>query len=782
MASCGVMTPGSLSFAAQEWFWPALALLLLALLFVYFSYRRASISPGLRSALFFLKALGFALLLAFLLEPTWTTTRPREGVNVFALVADNSMGLQLRDAGAPESRGHQMRAALTASPNPWENKLEETFLLRRYLFDSRLESVRNFAELDFAGRSTALGSALAKLGERFQGQPLAGILLFTDGNATDLDEGVGDLAGLPPIYPVVIGRATPLRDVALEKVSATQTVFEDAPVTLSATVRASGFPAEKILAKVYLNGVVVAEQAVQAKKDDEEIPLRFQLKPERQGVSFYDLRLQLARGDTNLAEATLHNNSRVVAVDRGTGPHRILYVGGRPNWEYKFLNRAISEDPQVQLVSLIRIARREPKFTFRGRSGESSNPLFRGFNKIDEETERYDQPVLIRLNTRDEVELRAGFPKSEQELYDFEAVIIDDMEAEFFTPDQMLLVQRFVSERGGGFLMLGGVDTLQDGQYLRTPIGDMLPVYLDRVQEARGGAYRYDLTREGWLQAWLRLRSTEEQERERLDSLPLFRVLNSLREAKPGASILATVTDETGTSYPAVAVQRFGAGRVATVAIGDIYQGGNKYEKAAEDLGKTWRQMLRWLIADVPKKLEILAEDSAEDAVTINVRVRDEKFQPLENASVLLTVIAPGGNPETNRLTLAAEPSEREPGVYRATYIPRETGAYRATAVVADVNGHNLGKVPTGWASEPLAREFAALQPNQALLAEIARKTGGEVVSSDQLDSFVQTLKRRKAPIVETYSYPLWHKSSFFVLALLCFTGEWGVRRWKGLA
>jgi hypothetical protein len=109
--------------------------------------------------------------------------------------------------------------------------------------------------------------------------------------------------------------------------------------------------------------------------------LRFQLKPEGSGLVFYRVEAALkadASGNAP-AEATLANNTRVVVVDRGQGPFRVLYVAGRPNWEFKFLNRAVEEDTQVQLVGLIRVAKREPKFDFRGRSGESSNPLFRGF-------------------------------------------------------------------------------------------------------------------------------------------------------------------------------------------------------------------------------------------------------------------------------------------------------------------------------------------------------------------------------------------------------------------
>ena len=86
---------------------------------------------------------------------------------------------------------------------------------------------------------------------------------------------------------------------------------------------------------------------------------------------------------TAAAEATLANNERTIVVDRGKGPYRILYVAGRPNWEFKFLKRAVEEDEQVQLVGLLRVAKREPKYDWRGHTGETSNPLYRGFDDKD---------------------------------------------------------------------------------------------------------------------------------------------------------------------------------------------------------------------------------------------------------------------------------------------------------------------------------------------------------------------------------------------------------------
>jgi uncharacterized membrane protein len=698
------------------------------------------------------------------------------------------MGLQLRDPCETRTRGELLREQLTSKENGWQSKLEETYMTRRYFFDTRLQSTRDFSDLNFEGHATALGGALKGLNDRFAGQPLAGVLLFTDGNATDLENGFTKIPGLPPIYPVVVGKEGHLRDLSIDRVSASQTVFEDAPVTITAEARAVGFNGEKGRAEVVLHGKVVARQSFNVRNDKETVPLRFQLKPEEPGISFYEIKVGLENSfNTNRAEATLYNNSRVVPIDRGKGPHRILYVGGRPNWEYKFLNRAISEDPEVQLVALIRIARREPKFVFRGRLGESSNPLFKGFNKDEEETARYDQPVLIRLNTKDEVELREGFPKTPEALYGYEGVIIGDMEASFFSSDQMLLLQKFVADRGGGLLMLGGADSFQDGKYARTPIGEMLPVYLDRLPEPELAAdFKLEITREGWLQPWTRLRANEQDERARLDQLPRFEVFNQLKEVKPGALVLATANDRKGKKFPGIVVQRFGSGRVGCILIGDLWRSGLGDEKRQADLQKSWRQIARWLISDTPSRFELRVEpEKAGDensAVRLIVKARNGKFEPLENASVKLSVSGSAGPAKTNTIHLQADASDQEPGVYHAAYVPRETGAYQAKASISDPSGMVLGEADAGWASEPLAREFASLTPNLSLLRDIARQTGGEMISMDNLKKFVQTLRGKRAPIQETYSYPLWDQSWVFLLALACFTIEWGIRRWKGLA
>ena len=105
--------------------------------------------------------------------------------------------------------------------------------------------------------------------------------------------------------------------------------------------------------------VQLSQRAPEAAAD---LSFRFLIQPDGPGLHFYEMEVraqdEVGRTNAPTREATLVNNRQMMVVDRGQEPFRILYVSGRPNWEYKFLNRAIQEDAQVHMVSLIRIAKR----------------------------------------------------------------------------------------------------------------------------------------------------------------------------------------------------------------------------------------------------------------------------------------------------------------------------------------------------------------------------------------------------------------------------------------
>lgn len=765
---------------------------------------------------FVLRTVGWLLLVVCLVNPLWSSSRPKRGANVLAVVTDVSRS-HLVKTDQQQTRADRLVKLLETGerkePNGWLNRIDQDFELRRYIISDRLQQVDQYGEVVFDGVASSLQTALRELKQRYDGQPLAGILLISDGNATDLQGTLAELKGMRPVYPVILPDDTARPDVAVDSVVVTQTAFDDAPVTLLVQPEVSGMTSGQVKVSLLDPEGGLVETQTRAVKDTS--PLRFQHRPSADGTVFYQVQTALVddAGNELTEELTLVNNQRLVAVERGSQPRRILYVAGRPNWEFKFLRRAVETDPQLQLVGLMRIARKEAKFDFRGREGERSNSLFRGFDRDEQEVaEEYDEPVLVRIGTRDADELRSGFPEKPEDLFQYDAIVLDDIEADFFLADQLQLMYDFVTRRGGGLLMLGGQESFRQGEYDRTPVGEMLPVDLSRSAEQPAGPVAMSLTRDGWLQPWVRLRSDEPSETERLESMPGFLTVNSAAFVRPGAVVMAEVRDAQDRHWPALVVQRFGKGRTGALCVGDLWRwrlheglqklrGGGRQQVIPtglaanaplqpgtapdEDLGdhaRACRQMMRWLVGEVPRRLDVAVADDAGQGfgtVRITAHVRGRDFEDREDADVRFVVTDPNGR----AIELSGEPSDDQPGTFTATVAAAAAGPWKASATARVLDEENAEPLTAsvGWACQPDQEEMKSVTINHAFLEQVAGISGGRVVNIDDLDEFVDRLPESDAVLVEINSWPVWHQWWVFATAVACFAGDWTLRRRRGL-
>lgn len=797
-----------------------LAGLVFAAFLGYAYWKQKQTNSFTRFFCFFLKLAGFAILAFCLLEPLLTGTRPTPGENVFVVIADRSQSLNIKNNGEKLTRGDILSKTLE-SGNQWQVRLAQDFDTRRYWIGKKLESVDEFrfdqindddssvdksSAVTFSDSESRLKTALTTIGNRLSNRPVAGVLFFTDGNATDFQSLEFDETKLPPIYPVVQGSDDVITDLEVEKVSVSQTNFEAAPISITANLVSRNSETKKVIAELIdESGAVVDEQIIDV---DGNAKVIFKTKPTEVGVHFYTVAatyaedLENATNGAPTIEGTLSNNSQNVVVDRGGGPYRVLYVSGRPNWEFKFLNRAVEDDNEVNLVGLIRIAKEKPKFDFRRKGASTTSEFFKGFDKDEDDAEQYFEPVLLRLGTIDENELRGGFPKSAEELFKYDAVICDDVESKYFTFEQMSLIKRFVGERGGGFLMLGGQESFSEGNYSRTPIADLLPVYVSTANKnivnetpsiedpfsSDGGVgrsirkeiFRFRLSRTGQLQPWVRLRATENEEADRILKMPNFASLNRVSGIKPGADELAFVGNPAGENYTALVTQNYGKGRSGALLVGDFWRWGlNRKEDDKNDLESAWRQTIRWLVADVPRRVEVnvtRAKDILSD-YQISINVRNEEFLPLDNAELEITVTDPKGKTYKTQ----AQQNSNEAGKYNANFPSLVDGNYVATVVAKNPDGTIIETRQAGWVCASSNEELQSLEPNRKWLTELAQKTGGEVIKNDGVDEFVKQLPNKKLPREETAIFPLWHHMLFFWIAITCLASEWGIRRLNGL-
>ena len=760
----------SIAWSEGRWIAPAAGTFGVLALFIAWQYFRArALPPWVRWTAAALKLLGFALLLLFLLGPQIVRLVATPGTNWVALVADDSASMRIADQAGDATRGSVMHAA--ADRPEWRRKLGEQYQTRDFTFAARTRRVGNFDGLAFDGTQSAMVDAIDRVARQFEGQPLAAMIVFTDGAATDFERTLP--SNVPPVYPVLIAPDKELADASIERATAIATVFENAPVTVDADVRCVGAKGRSVNVRLLdEKGATVAEQHKAPASGDETIPFRFLTTPAKPGPAAYRVQAVLP------GDVVPQNDQRFVVANRDQGPYRVLYAAGQPSWESKFLQRALNDDPEVKLVSLLRVARGQAKFDWHQGGNGNAHPFYQG-QVAEDEAERYDEPVFLRLGTRNANELRNGFPRTADELFPYDAVMINYLDAAFFTRDQLTLLREYVADRGGSLMMLGGSDSLDAGKYEGTPLADVLPVYLGaRHSHTPAVPVRVSLSRDGMLQPWARLRATESEEQERLDKMPGFLVAHGLDALKPGAQAVATMRDNAGAEYPAIAVQRFGKGVCTAFMIGDWWRWGFRSAEMHADLDKFWRQALRASLADVPRRAAITAGKPLDGTVEIAVTARGPNFHPSERATAKARVRSPDGR----WTAVEMQPDATQPGRFVAQAPAKDSGIWLAEAVVTDAADANVAQVQCGWAVNQDAEEFRALRPDPAPLEALAKKTGGRVLKPSELEAFVEELKNKPQPLMESHTEPLWHHAAWLALAICCFVGEWGLRRWKGLA
>ncbi|MEC9094729.1 MAG: hypothetical protein VX438_18615 [Planctomycetota bacterium] len=259
-------------------------------------------------------------------------------------------------------------------------------------------------------------------------------------------------------------------------------------------------------------------------------------------------------------------------------------------------------------------------------------------------------------------------------------------------------------------------------------------------------------------------------------------ILAQLDRIKPGADELAFVGDPAGKNYTALVTQNYGKGRSGALLVGDLWRWALNREVVEEnDLGSAWRQTIRWLVGDVPGRIDVSVEHSKEilSDYQIKVKVRDEEFIPLDNAEIEISVTKPDGTVAQ----ILPQQSDLESGLYVVDFptLKGGEGNYLAKVVAKNPDGTLIGSRQAGWVYSPANQELKTLNPNRKWLDDLAKRTGGEIIEADDLDEFVTGIPNKKLPRTETAIFPLWHHMAFFWVALICLVTEWGIRRVNGL-
>src|SRR5256714_706036 len=393
--------------------------------------------------------------------------------------------------------------------------LSERFLVRTFRFSTTAARVNSVKDLTFAGSQTKIGTALDGVREELAGLPVAGIVLVTDGADTTEGSLTNPLLNLKaeklPVFTVGVGSAKLPGDIQSGRVSPPRTVLKGASLLVDAVITQSGSSGQTVTLDVEDDGRIVGSQKVQFPVDGSPAAVRVRVTASEAGPRVFSFRVAPQQG-----EVVTQNNQRDSLVDVTDARERILYFEGEPRSEMKFINRAVSDDKNLQVVTLQRTA--DNKF------------------------------LRLGVDSANVDELLGGFPKTRDELFQYKGLILGSIEAAAFSADQLQMIADFVDRRGGGMLMLGGARSFAEGGYGGTPVADALPLLLDpkmRAAEPTTFARLKVLpTRAGQAHAVTQIAGTEEASAARWPDLPQVTTINAPLPIKPAATVLMNGTDE----------------------------------------------------------------------------------------------------------------------------------------------------------------------------------------------------------------------------------------------
>lgn len=713
----------------------------------FWSYLRSSRGLELkqRIPMLVLRAALFILLLILLFRPTLQVAVAVEQENYLGILIDDSRSMLVADDG------NVTRAqALTEQLNEaFFNSLRERFRIRVFRFSGDAERVDSEDALSFAGGQSRIGAALAQAQNELSGVPTAGLIVVSDGADQSEAELNASLLGLKtagiPVYTVGVGREEFARDIEVRRVSSPRSVLRGTSTVVDVVIAQNGYAGRTIPLIVEDNGQVVNSQEVTMPSDGTPASVSVHFSADQAGWRRFTFRVPLQPD-----ELVIQNNEREVLIDVRDGRQKILFFEGEPRWEVKFMRRAVAEDPELQLVLLQRTA--ENKF--------------------------------LRLDVDDGEELADGFPIAPEELFSYKAIVIGSVEASFFSRDQLRLLADFVSNRGGSILFLGGRRSFTEGGYAGTPIADLLPVYLEgNADPTYYRELKVALTRAGEAHAALRLDPDPERSLAKWDSLPELSTFNRLTRLKPGATALLTGSGPgVSDGQIVLASQRYGRGTVLAMPVQDTWLWQMHADVPLDNQSHEilWRQMLRWLVNDVPDQLALQA--SAEPAalgqtVQLKADLRDKSFTKINDAVVLASVETPTGEiiDVPLRWTSAAD------GEYTGSFVPTAEGLHRVS-VNAERAQENVADTSLMIDVVEDQGEYFNAQMRAPLLRRMSEETGGAFYPLAEINRLSEEVKFSGSGITRVESYDLWDMPIVFFMIVGLVGAEWGIRRRRGLA
>jgi len=725
------------------WLWLAVGVAALLVVLYWYGATQRVLSDRWRRILTALRIAALVFLVLYLVNPVLSYRQRKVIKGSVAIAIDTSQSMSIADSVGGLKRFEAVKRLLTAEPHELVKNLATKGQVSLYRFDRAAQPLTDamFRKLDRAdGEATDLAAALDRIGRDYAKEQFIAAIIFSDGRANVRSDPLTALAGLRiPVHVVGVGQIEDARtrraDVALVRVDANPIATREIATVARVRFQQNGFSGGLFPILMTEGKDNVASKTVAAEDvTRQEIELRF--TPHTTGVHNYEVAVPELPN-----EAIAENNRLRFSVLVNEITFRVLYIEGGLRWEYKFLKRLLEQDPTLESRCMVRTGAEHFVATGRGA-----------------------------------VTLKEGFPTNLDELAKLRVVILGDLPRRFWSEAQMDMLDKFVSEREGGVLLLGGQELFCSGAYGNSPIARLSPAELTKS------------TAEGPAQGKTLVLTAQGKRSEILTGLEKAIAKIGLGRHYPLGKIkpAAEVLLETPDGRPLVVAQRYGKGRVVALATDSLWQGALSARQpgqssAAEQL---WRQLIQWLggikPTDQDEKAKTLVANTdrtyydAGRPIVVHARV-NRKALPGGKASVEARFLLDGK--EVGRVPLRPDDREIE---HAGSFEPPRDGQYEIS-VALQAGGKSVEQVTLNVTAGHPYRELEETTLNESLLRAIASQTGGRYFSMADAGQVVEQVEREKTVRENRIEREWFASPTVFALFAILLSTEWYLRRRKSL-
>ena len=725
----------------------------------------APLGRGSRWLMTALRVAALVTILLMLLEPVVTSRQRDQGRPRLAVLLDRSSSMLLDGDRGGRTRADEAAAA-------WERiqaQLGERFELDLFHFTSTLEAQPHptgapgevpAAEVAPTG-ATALGDALEAVVLQESHAPLGGILVLTDGVQTSGKDPARVARNIPvPIFLAVLGDTLAPADVLVREVNAPPVAQVGEPLALRTVVEYRGQAEREVTLRVAERiGLPTGEAPPAVARSERSLSIggagaqggeqvvTLEVTPSRVGRTLYEI--EVAGADS---EAVTINNRRLVAVDVREKKTHVLYLEGRPDWDFGFLKRTLDADTTLAYTYFVRQA--EGGFLRYGAPGEDG----------------------------------ADLPASAEAFAPYAAVLVGHLAPGELPAATVSALRPFLLQ-GGGLFFLGGHAEGHVRAWEQAGWSDLLPLVFD-PQPSRGYATTPVAPTFAGIahEVTALVESPRETERLWRGLPPVWLPEGSYSAAAAATVLLEGELAQPPRSVPLLALAPAGGGRIGVLAARGMWRWdfvARGADAATAGAGDFWRRLMRWLAEPAERQpfavhpLRGVFQDS--EPIVFEARLLDDAFRPISGARVALSLAGTGAGAPARRASLFPE---GEAGRYRGRLAPLPPGGYRYEASAQRGQGaqRRVWRAEGAFWVERMGPEFLHLAASRRLPERIAAAAGGVSVPASELDSLLTAIPHGYRATHVVRQAEVWNHVAVFMVLITFLAIEWALRRRRGLA